>query len=157
MKLSNKLGGIALLLSFAGCPAGAGPQAGSAPTSSSAASASGLNLSSEAMVLQVDATQPQNQTALANLATDKSKRATLRYAAERRLEAEAPAVAVTVAQELALDRSQSETASFLRINSIALLTRVKSAQAQGAIALVTSSSVDNAVLLAWINRKAGGN
>jgi hypothetical protein len=113
MKLSRHFGGFALLLALAGCPAGGGASSGSTATSSNAASASGLDLSSEAMVLQVDATQPQNQTALANLAKDKGKSATLRYAAERRLEAQAPAVAVTVAQELALDPSQSANASFL--------------------------------------------
>jgi hypothetical protein len=158
MKLSKKLAGLVLLVFLAGCPGGGGGSSKAAqPGSSTAASGSGLDLSNEAMVLQVDATQTKNQAALQALALDKAKRATLRLAAERRLEAQAPVVAVTVAQELALDPSQSESASFMRINSIALLTRAKTAQAEGAIALVRSSSTDNAVLLAWLARRAGGN
>jgi len=156
MKVST-LGGLALSLFLAGCPGSEGDSSSSPASPSGAPTSSGPNLASEAIVLQVDATIPANRTALENLALDKDKSATLRYAALRRLEEQAPGSAVTVARTLALDPSQTADAAFLKTNSIALLIRAKSPQADDAVALVHSSSLESALLVTKLTAKKGGN
>lgn len=103
----------------------------------------------EAAVIGADASVASVQSALGDLALDTGKRPSLRYTALRRLEeAKAPGV-VALSEKLASSRE-----SLVRDNALALLLRTGTPEAKAAIERSRKSSVEAAIVLARLERRA---
>lgn len=134
---------LASLVLLSGCPGGS--SGGAPPVTVVAAPA----IEDEAAALRAG---PEAQASLEALAQDRSRRASLRLAALRRLEELAPPSATAVAEKLALDGTRNADAALLRKNSVALLVRARTPQGQAALARVKAQDLDLAVLAARLEK-----
>jgi hypothetical protein len=141
-----------LALVLTGCPGGPSKSPSSQLAQSRDAA---LTFTDEAAVLKADASIAPIQSALANLALDSSQRATLRYAALRKLEEQAPSVALPLADRFASDTTRSKDADFLRENAVGVLVRSKEPVAKAALERLTKTSIEIGILVARLSRKEG--
>jgi hypothetical protein len=109
----------------------------------------------ESTVSRIDLASSSNEQDLVLLVRDERQRASLRYAALRRLETEKPKECVRLAEEIALRRPATRDGEFLRTNAIAVLCRIKTPEGRSALDRARKSSPDAETLVGLLEK--GGN
>ncbi len=109
----------------------------------------------ESTVSRLDLTAGSSEQDLVLLVRDERQRASLRYAALRRLETEKPRECVRLAEEIALKRPATHDGEFLRTNAIAVLYRIKTPEGRSALDRARRSSPDAETLVGLLEK--GGN